>query len=202
MGVQADVTPSPSCDCWRGPKPLKRFLPSCSCTSLAWSPRGGQVDLTALVLPSSTQLRRVLHHSHPLQAVTPFAECYGEGRLATDLFVGLRGAGSSVLDPFCKPCSLLTLPLEPFVMQIPKPPGPHSPRLLCPPWGGTRCCGQSITRCSNPAGAVPRAGAVPSATTAVSKFGVGPSCCPLVSSCLLGFRRDLVFLYAFFFFFF
>lgn len=88
------------------------------------------MDLTALVLPSSTQLRRVLHHSHPLQAVTPFAECYGEGRLATDLFVGLHGAGSPVLDPFCKLHSFLTLLLEPFAMQIPKPPGPHSPRTL------------------------------------------------------------------------
>lgn len=102
------------------------------------------MDLIVLVFPSSTQLRRVLHHSHPLQAVTPFAECYGEGRLATDLFVGMRGAGSPVLDPFYKPHSLLTLPLEPFAMQIPKPPGPHSPRLLRPPWGGTRCCGQPI----------------------------------------------------------
>lgn len=95
------------------------------------------MDLIALVLPSSTQLRRVLLHlSRPLQAVTPFAECYAEDRLATDLLVGLRGAGSPVLGPFCQPCSPLTLPLEPFVMQTPKPPGPHAPRLLCPPWGG------------------------------------------------------------------
>lgn len=34
---------------------------------------------------------------------------------------------------------------------------------------------------------LPQAGAVPSAITALSKFGVGPSCCPQICSCLFGF---------------